>query len=158
MELTAEQLASDENTSSEKLARLAEQSTELARIVTRNANAAPELLRKLATSKDYLTRQNVAANPNTSAELLLSLCYQFPKEVLNNPVFSLLLIENSHFFSCEISIDVLKIRYLIDLEIRRLGWKISESREYLQTHWGKRSRLHLTDNQLLDLLARLRSL
>lgn len=97
MQLTPEQLAADENTSPEELSKLAQQSLELTRIVAKNANADPELLRLLSTSTDYITRQNVAINPNTPTPILLDLGAEFPQELLANPILSLLLLENVNF-------------------------------------------------------------
>ena len=70
-------------------------------------NTAPEILAKLATSKDKLTRQYVAGNPNTPSETLLSLGAEFPRELLNNPIFDLLLLENPNLIS-EIPITTLR--------------------------------------------------
>ena len=55
---------------------------------------APDKLRELATHDDYLTRQYVAANPNTPTETLLNIGAEFPRELLDNPIFDLLLLEN----------------------------------------------------------------
>lgn len=107
MNLTPEQLAADENTSPEELTKLAKQSIELARIVARNVNADPELLEKLAPSEDYLTRQNVAANPNTPTKILFDLGAEFPRQLLDNPILYLLLLEKPNVVS-EIPIATLR--------------------------------------------------
>ncbi|MGL6340140.1 MAG: hypothetical protein ACRC80_13510, partial [Waterburya sp.] len=57
-------------------------------------NTSPEILAKLADSKDRLTRQYVVSNPNVSQETLFILGVEFPKELLENPIFDLLLLEN----------------------------------------------------------------
>ncbi|MEH1943278.1 MAG: hypothetical protein V7L01_24075 [Nostoc sp.] len=54
----------------------------------------PELLRELALSTDKITRQSVAGNPNTPSDVLLKLGAEFPSQLLDNPVFPLLLLEN----------------------------------------------------------------
>lgn len=54
----------------------------------------PELLRELALSPDQKTRQSVAGNPNTPPDILLKLGAEFPSQLLDNPVFPLLLLEN----------------------------------------------------------------
>jgi len=70
---TAQGEASGETTSPERLQELAQQDVKLARIV--------------------------ATNPNTPTETLLELDYQFPAELLNNPVFDLLLLGNPNLLA-----------------------------------------------------------
>ncbi|MEW6491453.1 MAG: hypothetical protein AB1589_02720 [Cyanobacteriota bacterium] len=69
-------------------------STEKARQLAQAPSTSPELLRKLASSKDASTRLYVVANPNTPTNVLWKLGVQFPKQLLDNPIFSLLLLEN----------------------------------------------------------------
>ena len=57
-------------------------------------NTAPEILSQLSTSEDYLTRQYVASNLNTPVEILENLGEKFPDEIIANPIFNLLLLEN----------------------------------------------------------------
>ncbi|MBD2577073.1 HEAT repeat domain-containing protein [Oscillatoria sp. FACHB-1406] len=59
----------------------------------RNSDTSPQQLRELSYSSDKQTRQLVAANPNTPTEVLLDLGAEFPKELLNNPVFTLIWLE-----------------------------------------------------------------
>jgi hypothetical protein len=94
-----QQEAVSEKTSSARLKELAGISPELARLVASNPGATPELLRELVGSRDAITRQNVAANPNTPTEVLLNLGEEFTEEVLNNPVFSLLFLENPNIIN-----------------------------------------------------------
>jgi hypothetical protein len=68
--------------------------TEEARQLAQNSSTPAELLRKLSISSDFLTRKHVAENPNTPTEVLLKLGAEFPEQLLDNPVFSLLLLEN----------------------------------------------------------------
>lgn len=89
-----EQEAVDEETKGDRLRELAEISIELARLVASNSSATPELLQELAVSSDVIIRGNIAANPNTPTEILLNLGARFPEQMLENPVFSLLLLEN----------------------------------------------------------------
>lgn len=65
-----------------------------ARLLAVDFSTNPELLRQLAVSSDRLTREAVAANPNTPPDVLLKLGAEFPAQLLENPVFSLLLLEN----------------------------------------------------------------
>lgn len=55
-------------------------------------------------------------------------------------------------------IDFNEIKQKTDIEIRRLGWTKDDGREFLKSRYGKRSRLHLTDEQLLEFLHYLESL
>ncbi|MGV0106635.1 hypothetical protein NSTCB13_05463 [Nostoc sp. DSM 114160] len=67
----------------------------------------PELLRELALSTDQKTRQSVAGNPNTPADVLLKLGAEFPSQLLDNPVFPLLLLENLNLVA-EIPLNTLR--------------------------------------------------
>lgn len=67
------------------------------RIEAQNENTSPEILTQLATSEDYLTRKYVTANPNTPKQSLLRLGEEYPRELLNNPVFDLFIIEDMEF-------------------------------------------------------------
>ena len=48
--------------------------------------------------------------------------------------------------------DFNEIKQKTDIEIKRLGWTKDDGREFLKSRYGKRSRLHLTDEQLLEFL------
>ena len=50
-----------------------------------------------------------------------------------------------------------EIKHQTDLEIKRLGWTKDDGREFLKSRYGKRSRLQLTDEQLLEFLQYLAS-
>lgn len=91
------QQAASEEVSPQRLEELSQVNIELARIVAHNANAAPNLLRIFSSSSDNIIRKNVAGNPNTPTEILLELGAEFPQELLDNPIFSLLLLENPNF-------------------------------------------------------------
>jgi hypothetical protein len=91
------QEAASEKTSPQRLEELAKINLELARFVAKNANTAPDFLLDLGSSSDNTIRENVAGNPNTPTEMLLELGAEFPQQLLENPVFSLLLLENPNF-------------------------------------------------------------
>ena len=57
-----------------------------------------------------------------------------------------------------IEMDFNQIKHQTDIEIKRLGWTRDDGRNFLQSHYGKRSRLHLTDEELLEFLHYLESL
>ncbi|MBE9176758.1 hypothetical protein IQ225_18170 [Synechocystis salina LEGE 06155] len=91
--LTPKAEAQSESTSPERLRELA-QEPELAVVVASNVITPPELLEELSHSKDQSVREACAGNPNTPTEVLLLLAGQFTEQLLENPVFELLLIEN----------------------------------------------------------------
>lgn len=86
--------ARDEKTRSKRLGELAKASSTLGRLVAGNPNADPQLLAELASREDESIRREVAGNPNAPTEVLWELGEEFPEEVLENAVFSLLLLEN----------------------------------------------------------------
>ncbi len=49
-----------------------------------------------------------------------------------------------------IQLDFNDIKHKTDLEMKRLGWTKEQGRDYLLGTYGKRSRLHLTDEELLE--------
>ena len=57
-------------------------------------NTSPEILAKLAKSKDKEILRLVAGNPNTPVKILEKLGEEFPDAIVANPIFNLLLIEN----------------------------------------------------------------
>ncbi|MEO0836413.1 MAG: hypothetical protein AAFY16_10605, partial [Cyanobacteria bacterium J06642_3] len=56
------------------------------------------------------------------------------------------------------AMDFNEIKQKTDIEIKRLGWTKEQGKEFLMSHYGKRSRLHLTDEQLLEFLRYLEKL
>ena len=97
--LTPKQEAALETTTPERLKELAKESLILARIVAKNSGASEELLKELAHTDDSATRKAVTTNPSTPKETLLELGTQFPEELLDNPVFDLLLLENPNLLA-----------------------------------------------------------
>ena len=120
--------------------------------------AAEILLDLVARSDDYLTRQYVAANPNTPTEVLLYISLEFPQEVMDNPVVPLLLLENTNLFPYEAKFYYDYIISLIDIERKRLGWTKEQERNYLKKNYRKRSRQLLSNKEILDYLNTLRKL
>ena len=88
------QLAKDPDTDAVKLASLVGTEYAIDRLIARHPNVDEFTLRKLGSSKDKATRKYVTANPNSPKEVLLDLASQFPEELLTNPIFDLLLLEN----------------------------------------------------------------
>ena len=132
---------------------------EIGRQLAKDETTAPKILADLAKSEDDLTRKYVASNPNTPIEVLLNICFEFPKEVINNSVLPLLIIENPYLLTCKIPIDFNEVKRLTDIEIKRLGWTKEQGREYLKKNYGGRySRLHLTDEEIFNFLGELRAI
>ncbi len=84
----------DENTEIQQSISVLKTNVTQAQIVAADPSAEPELLRFLALFTDQKTRQAVAGNPNTPADVLLQLGAEFPSQLLDNPIFPLLLLEN----------------------------------------------------------------
>ncbi len=57
-----------------------------------------------------------------------------------------------------VQIDFNEIRHKIDLEMKRLNWTKEQGRDYLLSTYGKRSRLHLLDDELFEFLHYLENL
>lgn len=64
------------------------------RTIALHPNASSDLLARLAKSPDKPTRRNVALNPQTPKEVLLSLAPTFAGEFFRNPAFDFLLMED----------------------------------------------------------------
>jgi hypothetical protein len=58
----------------------------------------PEVLARLAYSKDNATRRSVAGNPQTPREILMLLAVRYPVEFFLNPAFDFLLLEDPDLF------------------------------------------------------------
>ena len=56
-----------------------------------------------------------------------------------------------------VEFDFNEIKNRTDVEIKRLGWTKDQGRDFLLQTYGKRSRLHLTDRELMDFLYYLES-
>lgn len=88
----------DPNCSSEELETLVGKDKEIDRIIASHVNAGAETLKKLARSNDTQTKEYVTGNPNTPRALLLNvLAEDFPKAMLLNPAFDLMVLENPDF-------------------------------------------------------------
>lgn len=67
--------------------------------IASNPSSPPSLLTELSNHCDLEIRSLVASNPNTPQDILMQLGDEFPDEIIKNPVFNLLTIEepNSRF-------------------------------------------------------------
>lgn len=96
---TDEQRANDPNTPPAQLDALARRAPSLALRVAQNTAAPAALLVWLMNHQEENIRRAVAQNPNAPRKALLHLALQFPAEVLDNPGFLLLTLEDPSFFS-----------------------------------------------------------
>jgi hypothetical protein len=67
---------------------------EAQRLLAANPATAPEVLRELSQSDDRAIRQAVAGNPNVPIEVFWKLLMEFPSEIIKNPIFPLIRLEN----------------------------------------------------------------
>ena len=95
--LTPRQEVSSADTATERLTELA-QDSKLARLVAAHPNAPADLLLELSRRDDRTLRKTCTSNANTPVEALLKLGAQFPEQLLENPVFELLLLEHPGLF------------------------------------------------------------
>ncbi|BAY08625.1 hypothetical protein [Calothrix sp. NIES-2098] len=102
----------DNTTSPDNITNATKNDTEL-QLIAAELTTEPEILRKLALSSDKITRQLVVANPNTPTDVLFDLGAEFPSELLDNPVFSLLFLENPNLVG---EIPLPTVRSILRLE------------------------------------------
>ena len=95
--LTPRQEASSVDTATDRLRELADD-PKLARLVAANPSASAELLLELSRREEKAVRKACTSHANTPVEALLKLGAQFPEQLLENPVFDLLLLDHSGLF------------------------------------------------------------
>lgn len=61
--------------------------------IASNSSTSPAILTELSNNSNLQIRSLVASNPNTPVDILMKLGEEFPDEILENPVFNLLLLE-----------------------------------------------------------------
>lgn len=116
--------ASSPDTTAERLKELAADA-KLARLVATNPSASAELLLQLSHSDDKTVRKACTSNANTPVEALLKLGAQFPEQLLENPVFDLLLLAHPGLFE-ELptsTLNSLLKRDQVPVELIRWAWK-----------------------------------
>lgn len=122
--LAPKQEAVSSQTTAERFSELAKDQ-KLARLVAANPSAPPDLLSKLSRSNDKPTRSACAANSSTPVEALLELGSQFPEQLIENPVFDLLILGNPDIFA-ELpvsTVNSLLKRDVVPVELIRWAWK-----------------------------------
>jgi hypothetical protein len=97
--LTPEEEAIAPTTAPERLRELAQENIALARLVAQNPAAPPKLLEELVKENDRPLWKSLAGNPNTPIDTLFKVAAEFPEEFLENPIFSLLLLEDPNLIA-----------------------------------------------------------
>jgi hypothetical protein len=97
----------DPHTRPERLLELANLHLEYAIGIAQNVHTPPQILEALSHRPEKGIRRSLTRNPNTPQDLLYKLARGFPKELLENPVWSLWHMENPNFIK-EIPEDTLK--------------------------------------------------
>ncbi|MGF1487865.1 MAG: hypothetical protein ACFBSE_12310 [Prochloraceae cyanobacterium] len=116
------QEAANENTSPKRLKKLADENNILAKIFAENVATPAEILRKLSDSKNNTIGKDVTINPNTPKDILFNLGAKFPEQLLSNPVFDLLLLENHNLLSDLPRNTLKKLLYLPEVPKYFLKW------------------------------------
>jgi hypothetical protein len=83
----------------QRLRELFEQRPSLGRLLAQNPASPSDLLEKLVEHPDPEVHELVVLNPNTPAALLFSLGQRFPKQLMKNPMFPLLLLESPNLYA-----------------------------------------------------------
>lgn len=106
--------SADVNTHPDILRQLVNESIELARVVAKNPSTPRDVLEALSGYlDDSEILRSITANPNTPIEQLILLGANFPSELINNPVFPLLILENPYLFQ-EMPIETVASILLLD--------------------------------------------
>ncbi|MEM8829042.1 MAG: hypothetical protein AAGE96_06765 [Cyanobacteria bacterium P01_G01_bin.19] len=104
----------------------------------------------LAENSNSLNLFEGTSNPPISSELTDSSQHNMVSEPNHQS-------EESNSLDVLPEVNFNEIRHQTDIELKRLGWTRDDGREFLQSRYGKRSRLQLTDSQLLEFLEYLAS-
>jgi hypothetical protein len=84
----------DKNCTTDQLAALVGINSKSDRLIAAHQNAGSEVLKRLSSSKDALTREFATGNPNTPLNVLFELAEEFPRAFLSNPAFELMALED----------------------------------------------------------------
>ena len=99
------------------------------------------------------TPTNIFEQPQTANPVEETPTNIFEQSITSSPVEETTpeeTIEDTEEATETIQFDFNDIKYKTDLEMKRLGWTKEQGRDYLLGTYGKRSRLHLTDEELLE--------
>lgn len=125
--------------------------TPMAELSTPQANVGSQVKEKIQPTTDTSSLFDEVLPSETSEKGALN--------DLNHTIAATSLPEINSESKIEVGeIDFNEIKQKTDIEIKRLGWTKENGRDFLKSRYGKRSRLHLTDDQLLEFLHYLESL
>jgi hypothetical protein len=109
-------------------------SSKLAHLVAKNPSTPPELLQKLAHSCHGTIRKHVTANSNTPIDVVLELGDEFPEQLLDNPIVSLLLLEYPSLVNklpIATLMSLLKLEkvpvFLLEQAVRNPRWEVKSA-------------------------------
>jgi hypothetical protein len=121
---TPRQEAAAADTTAERLTELAAD-PKLACLVAANPSTPAELLLELSHSVDKTVHKACTSNANTPVEALLKLGAQFPEQLLENPVFDLLLLAHPGLFEelPTATLNSLLKRDQVPVGLIRWAWK-----------------------------------
>ncbi len=120
------------------------------KIVSEEIVSAEKLEVPSQTSSSSVNLFAGTSNPSISSELIDNSQNNATSEPINES-------EKSSSVDVLPEVNFNEIRHQTDIELKRLGWTRDDGREFLQSRYGKRSRLQLTDSQLLEFLEYLAS-
>lgn len=90
------QSAVDPSVPADELRRIADKSIELARLVAANPSADSALLAHLASMRDPEVLSHLASNPGLPIELMIAVGQYAPRQLWENPAFSLWILEHGY--------------------------------------------------------------
>ena len=111
-------------------------------------------------SSQQLDLEPVAANPDPEpSPNLFGDTFSAPNPTIEPPARDRVDSLSPPADSAELeAMDFNEIKQKTDIEIKRLGWTKEQGRDFLMSRYGKRSRLHLKDEQLIEFLHYLENL
>ena len=112
------------------------------------------------SSKEVLTKEVLTESNGEKPALETQ---EYPRNIFDQPIVESSASPESPSdseaeSSPPVQIDFNEIRHKIDLEMKRLNWTKEQGRDYLLSTYGKRSRLHLLDDELFEFLHYLENL
>ena len=161
-------VAKNLNTSLETLEKLSQHQVISIRVnVAKNPNISLNIMKQLMKDNEYSVKTALAANKKIPSSLLNELAdnvlnnkynTQIVSIIIHNPNFTpelkqkidLFYQKNKEKFKLFSESEFDAIKHYTDLEMMRVNWTKEIGRDYLLKTYGKRSRLHLTDAELVE--------
>ena len=161
-------VASNLSTSLKTLEKLSQHQVISIRVnVAKNPNISLNIMKQLMKDNEYSVKTALAANKKIPSSLLNELAdnvlnnkynTQIVSIIIHNPNFTpelkqkidLFYQKNKEKFKLFSESEFDAIKHYTDLEMMRVNWTKEIGRDYLLKTYGKRSRLHLTDAELVE--------